>query len=418
MRRWSQRLYVMVNATAIVAQVNCRYRQKVRCPPTMDPKIAPWCLEGSATPSRGLLLLSQSSVDNMPGNKYEFPGHNVAVSKTYITEGDKSKTHPQFSESLQLVVDTFEMAWEKVSDWGNSSARFDITLPSTNVTVCSISTVLTPALLSSFTVRMDGRNVDCAYLVNRTLQYHEDWLDHSSTVNKSRLFAESTQPSTLVPRSMVKLVVNQTLRMLGDVVNGMSYDMLLANSADPAWLEIAVAGAFVSVFSTLGKSTSQYSVGHKVKLPESAMSEPRISDWYKVLTINIYNQGYGFKLSSRVGILAVVLLMLHAVIVVAGSVWQLFWERRVIKAWTTVPEYLALGLGSTQDGALENTCAGISGAQSLRTIVKVGVTTPEHLELHVGGNDLKPALAQFDAKYGSRAKRGHRRRNGPKTELM
>lgn len=131
-------------------------------------------------------------------------------------------------------------------------------------------------------------------------------------------------------------------------------------------------------------------------------------------TINVCDQGYGFRLSSRVGILAVALLILHAVIVLVGSLWQLFWERSVINAWHTVPEYLALGLGGTlQDGVLDNTCAGITAGESLRAIVKVGVTTPEHLELQVG-TVMKPALGRFEAKYGSRTRRCHKRKSGAK----
>lgn len=422
MRRWSQRMYVMVGATAMVARVNCRYRQKVPCPPTMDPTIATWCLDGPAASSRSLILLSQL-VNTLWTNGRGGPSNtSVRVSNTYIVEGDKSKTHPQFYESLLLVFDTAELPKENISAHGSPTKLADgslnrvpntnVTLPSTNVTVCSISTVLTPAALSAFTIRMDGKNVDCAHRINRTLQYHEQWLDYSSTVKTGVRF---TGKNLLMPRSMVQLVVNPTLRKLGDVVNGIHDYMWDKKSANPAWLEITAAGSFISIFSTSSQSTSQYSLGFGYKLPESVMSEPRERPTSNELMINIYNQGYGFKLSSRVGILAVVLLMLHAVIVLAGSLWQLFWERRVIKAWSTVPEYLALGLGSTpQDGSLENTCAGITAAQSLRTIVKVGVTTPEHLELHVGGNDLKPALAQFDAKYGSRGKRRHGRMNGPK----
>lgn len=47
-----------------------------------------------------------------------------------------------------------------------------------------------------------------------------------------------------------------------------------------------------------------------------------------------------------VNIFAVSLLMLHAAIVLVGSLWQLLWERSVINALSIVPEYLPLGLGS------------------------------------------------------------------------
>lgn len=424
MRRWSQRLYVMIDATAMVAQVNCRYQPKIPCPPSMDPTIAPWCLEGSATPNRSLILLSQLTSYVITGRSKAPDGSAVVVSRTYITEGLKSKTHPQFVDSLQVVFDTTILRIIETSDFRNHTAGMNIAFPNTNVTVCSISTVMTPAVVSALTVRMDGRNVDCAYRVNQTLHYNERWLDYTGALDTNEYPAEIIYGSTPAPRSMVELVTNPVLRNFGKAVDIMSARIGMESEGDPAWLEITVAGAFISLFSTFGRSTSQYSVGPTIELPESAMPEPRVHyPGDKRLIINVYNQGYGFMLSSRVGILAVVLLILHGVIVLVGSVWQLFWQRSVINGWSTVPEYLALGLGSTlQDGVLGNTCAGITAAESLRTIVKVGTTTREHLELQVGRTGLQPVLGRLDAKYGARAKSRHRGRNGvkklPSTEFM
>lgn len=422
MRRWSQRLYVMIDATAIIAKVNCRYQPKIPCPPTMDPTISPWCIEGSATPNRSLMLLSQlSAPDQHSGTGKRVGG--LVVSRAYITEGHKSQTHSRFVDSLQVVFDVAYLHRKQSADFDkdtggphNHTEGINFSLPTTNVTVCSVSTVITPAVVSAFTIPMDGRNVECAYRVNRTLQYYENYLDYSGVLDGSLFPFESSRGSTLTPRSMVELVTNPVLRNFGKVVNMMAYRMEMDILRDPAWLEITIGGAFVSLFSTLELSTSQYSVDLNIELPESAMPEPRLhSPGGERSTINVYNQGYGFMLSSRVGILAVALLLLHAVIVVVGSVWQLFWQRSVINAWSTVPEYLALGLGSTlQDGDLDNTCAGITAVESLRTIVQVGSTTREHLELHVGRAGLRPVLGRLDAKYGARAKSRHRRRNGAK----
>lgn len=54
-------------------------------------------------------------------------------------------------------------------------------------------------------------------------------------------------------------------------------------------------------------------------------------------TIRSNSQGYGFRLSPKADILAVTLLILHAVIVFFGSVWQLFCGRCLMAAWNTVP---------------------------------------------------------------------------------
>lgn len=373
----------------------------------MDSGIAPWCLEGSASANRSLILLSQvvKNVEVLLNATGQDDYRGVIVSRAFITEGHRSATHAQFVDTLQVVFDTATFPWERRSDFPDATSGMSISLPSTRVISCSISTVLTPAVLSSLTLHMDGKEVDCAYRVNRTLQYHDRWLDHSGTFDSKlsykSVFADNT---TFAGRSMVELVVNANLRLFGDAVNAVSEWVATGEYEEPTWLEIKVAGAFVTSFSKLGLSTSQYSVSPNVQLPEYAA--PRVEALRnKTVTINVYNQGYGFRLSSKVGILAVVVLVLHAVIVVAGSVWQLFWQRSVIKAWNTVPEYLALGLGSTlPDGVLDNTCAGIKAGDSLRTIVNVGMTTPAHLGLQVGRVGMEPVLGRFEAKYGSREK--------------
>lgn len=402
MRRWSRRLYVVSNVTAIVTEVNCGHRPKIPCPPTIDPGAAPWCLEDSTRPNRGLILLTQSSKQYIDLSAEGSLTLYLSISRVYITEGARSKTHPQFVDSLLVVFDGAALPCDNPLDCPNNT-RMDLLLPSTNVTVCSISTVITPAVLSSSNIFIDGRDMDCAYGGNRTLRFHERWLDHAISSLPDPIYAQvASGNTTFAPRSMVQPVINPNMRRFGDAVNFFSY---IEPIIDPSWLEIVVGGSFVSVFSWLGLSTSQYAIESTIVLPETLMPEPLVhvveEIWY---TIKVYNQGYGFQLSTRVGRLAMVLLTVHAVIVIAGSLWQLFWERRVINGWNTVPEYLALGLGSKlQDGDLDNTCAGITAGESLRTIVNVGVTTPEHLELQVGGAGMESVLGRFDAKYGSRA---------------
>lgn len=392
----------MTDATAVVTQVNCQYRQKVSCPPTMDRRTAPWCLEGSA---RHLILLSQTYLA-----KSTPPWKDVVlgISRAYITEGSKSEIHPQFTDSLQIVLDDSVIPLPNRSGYNSSSSQLERLLPSTKAIVCSISTVITPAIMSSFTTRMDGKFVHCPFHNNSTVQYHADWLHHTSAL--SGWTATPPIITTFPARSMVDLVGNVALRLLGTTVNIIDP---WKPETDPAWLEITIAGAFASIFSTLRRSTSQYAIEREFELPANITLEPRLENpGITGFTIEVYNQGYGFRLSSAVGVFAVALLILHGLIVMVGSLWQLFWERSVIEAWSTVPEYLALGLGSTlDDGILNNTCAGITAGQSLQTIVNVGVTSPDHLELQVGGTGLKPVLGRFDAKYGSCAKRRHRGRN-------
>lgn len=406
MRRWSQRQYVMTDAAAVSTHVNCQYRQKVPCPPTMDPRTSPWCLEGSAI---NLMLLSQSDTTAWRTPRRDA---SLVISRAYITEGPRSETHSQFTDSPQVVLDGAFIPMLNPRSISDFSAKLEVLLPSTRAIVCSVSTVITLGVMSSFTTRMDSKFLHCPFRDNHTLRYHENWLDRAST-NQTGFIDNSTGIVQFAARSMVELVDNSALLLFGKTVNIIDP---IRPETDPAWLEVTITGAFASIFSNLRRSTSQYGIEGNVELPESMNVEPRLQNpANKGFTIEVYNQGYGFRLSTTVGVFAVLLLILHAAIVMVGSLWQLFWERRVINAWSTVPEYLALGLGSAlEDGVLKNTCAGINGGESLRTIVKVGVTSPEHLELQVCGTGLKPVLCHFDAKYGSRARRGHKRGNGPK----
>lgn len=129
---------------------------------------------------------------------------------------------------------------------------------------------------------------------------------------------------------MVELVHNSALLLFGKTVNIIDP---YSPETDPAWLEITIAGAFDSIFSNLRRSTSQYGIEDNIQLPESMILEPRVHNPANTgFTIEVYNQGYGFRLSTTVSVFAVALLILHAAIVVVGSLWQLCWERRVINA--------------------------------------------------------------------------------------
>lgn len=105
---------------------------------------------------------------------------------------------------------------------------------------------------------------------------------------------------------------------------------------------------------------------------------------------DIYLSGYGFKLSSRTGYLVVSVLVSHAALELAASVWPLLWWRGVIRAWSTVPDYVCLGSGSSSLVRTHpNTCAGVSGKKGLYSVVKVGETgSVPHLEIvAVDGGD-------------------------------
>lgn len=399
-----------MDATAIVTEVNCAFQPKKACPPSIDPGTAPWCLDDFSGPSQNLILLAQKIEDN----DAQFPNRSLAIGRVYITEGRRTETNPAFFDSLLLVFNRGVVPWRNSPDFLSNDTRIKIAIPTKNMTVCSIATTLTPAVLTAFKIRVDGKFADYSLHGNRTIQFHERWLDHASMIPKPQGTIQLVSGNfTFPPRSMVQPIINPTLMGYGKAVNFMDPR---APCGDPAWLEIVIGGGFASRLSWLGRSTSQYAIHPNVTLPDALMPEPRLqTPGNKGYTIKVYNQGYAFRLSMKVGILGVMLLILHAVIVLVGSLWQLVWERSVFHAWNTVPEYMALGLGSDlPDGVLENTCAGIRAGESLRTIVKVGVTAPEHLELGVGKTGMKSVLGHFEAKYGSRVKRRHKHRKRTK----
>lgn len=85
-----------------------------------------------------------------------------------------------------------------------------------------------------------------------------------------------------------------------------------------------------------------------------------------------------------------------------------------ISVWNTISDYFELGIGSSINGrALENTCAGISGARTLGTVIVVGETTLEHLETAVvnGDTGYRPqsvlARNRYRGKYRRRDSNPH-----------
>lgn len=53
-----------------------------------------------------------------------------------------------------------------------------------------------------------------------------------------------------------------------------------------------------------------------------------------------------YRLSNRTGIVGVIVLVLHAVTVIAASLWQLIFVKCIILGWKGTPQYAMLGAGS------------------------------------------------------------------------
>lgn len=399
---WLGRKYV-VNAHGIVTNVSCSARLKLPCLSSLSGnRSSPlWCYmsgttsEPMATPleARNLLLIAEHASwirDNM-----------TMLDRVYITEGPQKPNDPKFSASLVVV---FDVGWIPVgAPMRDSYTEFMI--PSENVTVCSITAEILSVVASSLEFPLRFEFVDINKTSSNSLIFHEHWLDTIHTTERDgdgRLVSPVTA-EFVPPRNPSLLTHNNALLALGETLLpqrgwGKEY------GREAARVEVPVAGVFVYTFSTLSPSITQYPEGVGEILPDDLKPEPlRNSTQIETVIVKVYDLGYGFQLSSRTGKLGVTVLIAHAFIVLLGSLWQLFWERKVISAWSTIPEYVSLALGSSMPPKLEDTCAGIASTQTLKSIVKVGETTENHLEICTIGEkvDMKPVLDRFGYKYGS-----------------
>lgn len=163
-----------------------------------------------------------------------------------------------------------------------------------------------------------------------------------------------------------------------------AHNLTWVNSTmEAAEIEVILGGAFAAIHLFLPTCESQYMVPEGMTMAGTWMPRQHLYDNMDDQSVQVYNQGYGFRLSTRTGRLGVAVLCCHIFIALWGSLWQLF-RWKVTAGWGTIPDYLALGLGSPLDQrGLENTCAGISSKRTFQTIVRVGARIPTYLEIAV-----------------------------------
>lgn len=369
----------------MTVEVNCRYRPKEQCSTaiaTADGQNTNWC------PKNLVLLYEDSGVDGYPF-------------RVYMTEGPRTQQYPEFTDSYEVIFDT---GYERSSDNPNP-------IPTSKVVLCSILTTMRPVVVTSLAVMFMPEYVEYLDPENKTILFHERWLDGTNWIHYGNDVPEQFANGnlTLPPRNMSEPTGNVYLAQFGKQL-AVAWSPMVEESGNNAAmiLETVVSATFLQVYSMSGYSDSQYPFSVAPLLPESLMPETPLYHPERNLTITLYNLGYGFRLSSRTGILGVTILITHAVMVVLGSLWQLFWRRSVITAWDTIPDYVALGLGSVIPPAdvLDNTCAGIAAGKTLQNLARVGETTDQHLEITVGDQDpassMKSVLGKLGAVYGSR----------------
>lgn len=187
----------------------------------------------------------------------------------------------------------------------------------------------------------------------------------------------------LSPRNQSKLTINPTLRQFANVMLApFQYPLISARTnvwrkVEAAEVEVTIGGAFASIPMYLNPSLSQYALSPGLTLPDTYIPKQQFYQVSTTIRLEVYNLGYGFQLSSRSGKLGVVV---HAVIALVGSLWQL--QRwRVVTAWGTIPEYLALGLGSPgKHPGLENTSVRITVEGTLQSVVRIQEQDPTQFE--------------------------------------
>lgn len=392
MKRWSGRKYVAY-AGALMVQAECHYRLIESCLPQNHPE---WCYSSRSDDtilksSRDLLLIGQS------------PTTAARQLILYMTEGPKSGDYPGFITSMEIIL--FERSMPQSVN--NSLPDKTPIVPRLGVIECSISSKIESATITSSEIVFSSDFADFAdyqILANGTKEsphpvlFHEHWLDSISVITQNQTAQNRSLTATghvsFPPRNQSIITNNPTLQLFAKtaITPYMLQEKLLHrgqqwSTVEAAELEITLGGAFASILLYLPPSDSQYALPPGVKLPDTFLPRQKFYDRATNFKIQVYNQGYGYRLSSRTGKLGVVVLLAHAFIALLGSLWQLM-RWKVFTAWTTIPEYLALGCGSpTGQPRLRNTGAGISGTRTLQSVMRVQKTN-EHLEILA----LEPAV--------------------------
>lgn len=304
MLRWAGRKYV-VNGTTMTVEVNCHYRPKEQCPTTPGSKSPAWC-------PQNLVLLFQDTVPAL------YP------LRVYMTEGPRKEKYPGFTDSYEVILDTGYQ-------WGiggpeHLSNEAYTPIPTSKVIVCSILTTIQSAILTAQNAIFEPGHMDYSSPDTRTILFHERWLDGTNWL-RTTLSQRPTQFDsgnlTLPSRDMSVPTGNVHLARFGEVLGRSLYSVLSHPQLDVATnLETVVSGAFLTVYSCITYSDSQYPFRTAKLLSESLMPEPAFYPPERNRTMTVYNFGYGFRLSDM-GKFAMAVLLSHAVVVVVGSLWKL-----------------------------------------------------------------------------------------------
>lgn len=421
---WTK-LKVVGKTQAVDASTTCRAQTKIPC--TVDSVISAdspfpdWCYRTVHTdPSRvgelrmgRNLLMSQDFIDEQP-----YP-------RVWVTEGPRIKENQHYSDSIEVLFE-------------KPPGVQDSMMP--NLTVCSFSAALVAATTTTFgedNVSQDLEFHDYLFSSNgtkvrpRKFLFHENWLDRAYSYDSALWLADSipnpagidttlytngtlsdeflysfptgsmVYPDNFTYPSRPGLVpqMNMFGKLGASLVRAVDSPNVddAGRDIDSAYVaESTVGGILTYILSWSLPSFSQYSMPYN-QIPENFRLEPPVSFRYP-FNEEVFLSGYGYKLSSRTGYLGVAVLLLHATLALAASLWQVLTQRGIIRAWSTVPDYLCLG--SSSSGVVEaypNTCAGITGEHGLCSMIKVvetrrALSSPLAEPVSVPGSGTEPKL--------------------------
>lgn len=380
------------------ARVTCRAREKIACSNSTVPSdnfsYPDWCyLSVNENDTTGTLRESWNLL-----MAYDFTD-NWGEPRVWFTEGPRIEGNSHYS-------DTIEVVFEKPPEHA---------LFMHNLTICSFSATLVAAMATSYGTDYTAEKVEYFDYVMlpdgktakpRKFLFHENWLDRaynydpnlwlsgpevdSSPIEGSILTREDfsypvgsmVYPDNFTYPERPGLNPNRNLfGVLGlNLVFALGWDgteesQQERNEAFP--VEAVVGGLLTYILSWSLPCGSQYSMPYE-QIPERFRLEPPQS-FPIIYSWEIYRKGYGFRLSTRTAYLGVAILLLHAIIAIVGSLWQLK-RNSVIRAWSTVPDYALLGSGSPSlVMAYPNTCAGVTGDNALAGLVRVAETIPPYV---------------------------------------
>lgn len=373
------------------ARVTCRAREKTACTKgsvlsgnTSNPD---WCYRsvnknntsGTLRTSRNLLMA------------YDFEDGSNGP-RVWLTEGPHIKGNSHYSDSIEVVFE--DPIITELAPYVH------------NLTVCSFSVSLVAAIATSSGAGYGAEKVEYFNYVflpdgkmaePRKFLFHENWLDRAYSYDPS-LWSSIPVYDQALPEDTVGLSYptgsmaypdNFTyperpgLSPMKNLFGQFGSNLILATGnfgsledrvkAFP--VEITVGGLLTYLLSWSLPSESQYSMPYE-QIPERFRLDPPQSYYPHVYFRELYRRGYGFRLSTRTAYLGVSVLLAHAVIAISASLWQLK-RASVIYAWETVPDYAMLGSGSPSLAISHpNTCARVTGTESLQGLVKVAERIP------------------------------------------